>query len=208
MKLDRPTKELVERYGKQFDKNNSVEEEAIKELGKIFPDNSDYKGVLLKSIVINTLYATQIGAIVKVARHIFSLDIDAGLKRGDPQVVDKIARVIIKEKERRNYAFATKYCSFHNPSEYPIYDSFVDRLLKAYQKQDRFSPLSLGDLKDYGRFKEVLKAFVGFYEMGTINAKELDSFLWGYGKEIFPGRMTESQSVTPLSPASRAMTSR
>jgi hypothetical protein len=93
--------------------------------------------------------------------------------------------VTLNGKERKNYAFATKYCSFHNPSEYPIYDSFVDRVLRAYQKQDSFSSLPLGELKDYARFKEVLKAFVMFYDLGNVNARELDYFLWGYGKEIF-----------------------
>jgi hypothetical protein len=68
LELDKPTKELIERYGKQFEQKNSAEEEAIRELYKIFPDNQNYKGVLLKSIVINTLYATQIRRIVIVAK--------------------------------------------------------------------------------------------------------------------------------------------
>lgn len=184
MKLDRPTRKLIAVYCRRFEKN-TAEEEAIKELIEIFPDNKNYKGVLLKSIVINTLYATQIGAIVKVAKHVFGLNVDVGIKRGDPQVVDQIARVILNGKERRNYAFATKYCSFHNSSQFPIYDSFVDRVLKAYQKQDKFSSLPLGDLKDYTRFKEVLREFVAFYELENVSAKELDGFLWGYGKELY-----------------------
>ena len=31
----------------------------------------------------------------------------------------------------------------------------------------------------------ILKAFVVFYDLGNVNARELDYFLWGYGKEIF-----------------------
>lgn len=188
MELDRPTRELIEKYGKQFEQSNNAEEEALKDLCKIFPHDKDYKGVLLKSIVINTLYATQIGAIKNVARHIFALDIDARLQNGDPQVVDQIAKLTINGKERRNYAFATKYCSFHNPSSYPIYDSFVDKLLRAYQRQDRFVSRPLGDLKDYRRFKEVLQGFVDFYGLGKFSARELDYFLWGYGKKKFAKR--------------------
>lgn len=183
--LERPTKELVEKYRREFEQKNSAEESAIKELFKMFPDNKDYRGVLLKSIVINTLYATQIGAIVKVARHILGLNVDARLKKGDPLLVDKIAKVTINGKVRRNYAFATKYCSFHNPCEYPIYDSFVDKVLRAYQKKDKFLSQPLGDLKNYERFKEVLEAFVLFYDLRAVNARELDCFLWGYGKEVF-----------------------
>jgi hypothetical protein len=185
MRLKKPTKELVEKYQRQFEYKNTAEEDAVRELFKVFPDNKDYRGVLLKSIVINSLYATQIGAIVAVAQHIFRLNIDARLKIGDPLLVDQIAKVTFSGKERRNCAFATKYCSFHNPSAFPIYDSFVDRVLRAYQKQDRFLPQALGDLKDYARFKDVLESFVLFYDLGNINARELDYFLWGYGKEIF-----------------------
>ena len=53
MRLKEPTKELVEEYRRQFEHKNRADEEAIKELLKIFPDNTDYKAVLLKSIVIN-----------------------------------------------------------------------------------------------------------------------------------------------------------
>jgi hypothetical protein len=140
MGLKKPTKELVEKYRRQFEQKNRPDEEAIKELFKIFPYNQDYKGVLLKSIVINELYSTQIIAIKNVARNIFELNIDVRLGQGDPQVVDQIAKLTINGKKRRNYSFATKYCSFHQPSLYPIYDSIVDKVLRAYQKQDRFSP--------------------------------------------------------------------
>ncbi len=192
MRLERPTKELVEEYRRRFDAKNSADEDAIKELFKIFPDNKDYKAVLLKSIVINTLYYTQIRAISIVAKHILELDIDARLQQGDPQLVDRIAIMTIKgkgdgkEKKRRNYSFATKYCSFHQPSSYPIYDSIVDKILRAYQKQDSFSPEPLGDLKDYRRFKEVLEVFVSFYkDLGKPRWKDLDCFLHDYGKENF-----------------------
>ena len=89
-----------------------------------------------------------------------------------------------ERKERRNYSFATKYCSFHNPSSYAIYDSIVDKVLKAYQRQDRFSSQPLGDLKDYRRFKEVLEEFVNNYKgLGRPSWRELDYFLHDYGRE-------------------------
>jgi hypothetical protein len=188
MGLKRPTKQLIEKYRRQFEHENSAEEEAIKELCKTFPDNKDYKGVLLKSIVINTLYRTQIIAIVKVARRILELDIDARLRQDDPQVVDQIAKLTINGKERRNYSFATKYCSFHKPYSYPIYDSIVDKVLRAYQRQDRFLSGPLGDLRDYRRFNEVLHEFVNFYGLGKPSARELDHFLHGVGKEKFAKR--------------------
>jgi hypothetical protein len=85
--LERPTRELIEKHRREFELRNNAEEEAIRELCRIFPDNKDYKGVLLKSIVINELYSTQIIAIKNVAKHILELDIDERLRHGDAQVV-------------------------------------------------------------------------------------------------------------------------
>jgi hypothetical protein len=63
MKLERPTRHLIESYRREFEIKNNAEEAAISELLKLFPNNKNYKGVLLKCIVINTLYSTQIRAI-------------------------------------------------------------------------------------------------------------------------------------------------
>jgi len=183
MRLRKPTIELVEKYQRQFEDKNGAEEEAISELLKLFPDNKDYSGVLLKCVVINTLYSTQIRAIKNVARNICELDIDARLSQGDPNVVDQIAELTIGNKKRRNYSFATKYYSFHQPSLYPIYDSIVDKVLKTYQRRDRFSPRPLGNLKDYRRFKEVLEEFVNWYDLKGLGFRKLDCFLHDHGKE-------------------------
>jgi len=160
MKLLRPSTPLARSYGDKFETTFGQSESAIRLLCEKFPDNRTYESVLLKSIVINTLYATQIRAIIPVAQHIVGLEIDDRLRQGDPTLVDDIALLTVKGKTRRNYSFATKYCSFHNPSAYPIYDGFVDRLLNEYQKVGRFSSLPLGDLRDYRRFKEVLARII------------------------------------------------
>ena len=70
MQLEKPTKELIEKYRGEFERKNGEEEAAIREIFKIFSDNKDYKGVLLKSIVINALYGTRIMRIDNIARHI------------------------------------------------------------------------------------------------------------------------------------------
>jgi hypothetical protein len=62
----------------------------------------------------------------------------------------------------------------------------VDKVLKAYQKQDRFSSQPLGDLKDYPRFKGALAEFVNFYEgVEKVSWRDLDYFLHDYGKKKF-----------------------
>ena len=61
--------------------------------------------------------------------------------------------------------------------------AIVDKILKAYQRQDRFSSQPLGDLKDYRRFKQVLKEFVNYYDLRGLGFRALDCFLHDYGKE-------------------------
>jgi hypothetical protein len=152
-----------------------------------FPGNSDLSHVLLKVVALNRLYSTQIFAVMNVAQliHRNAQDIDSALAVGSPQIVDKIARVTISAsgKERRNLSFATKYCSWHNPEAYPIWDSRVDKYLWSLQKQDNFAPFfkTNADLWDYPKFREVIVAFRDRYDLGSFTFKDTDKFLWSEG---------------------------
>src|SRR5690349_22851239 len=86
MKLLRPSKELIQTYSEKFERDFGQPENAIRLLCEKFPDNKTLESVLLKSIAINTLYATQIRAIVAVARHILTLDIEERMKCGLPEI--------------------------------------------------------------------------------------------------------------------------
>ena len=185
MQLHKPTKQLIDNYVEGFKHDYGQTENAIQSLIEKFPDNKSFESVLLKSIVINVLYATQIRAIVPVASHIFAQNIDEDMLLGLPDVVDRIAKVAWNGKQRNNYSFATKYCSFHHPAAYPIYDSYVEKLLVAYRKRDAFAEFTTYELRDYKRFKQVLNEFKGFYGLAQVSFKELDIFLWRYGKELF-----------------------
>ena len=141
--------------------------------------------------MINDLYSTNILGTYKMAKHIENLNIDLGLKQGDPNVVHQIAtghniRTRKNNKEINFYSFATKYCNWHNSESYAIYDSFVDKLLMAYKKKDNFSSFRQIDLKDFSKFKNIINDFSNFYNLTKHNLKEIDKFLWIYGKESFP----------------------
>ncbi|GAA3782038.1 hypothetical protein GCM10022225_83020 [Plantactinospora mayteni] len=75
--------------------------------------NSDVGEVGVKIAALNGLYWTNILGVTQVASHIVSLDIDAELTEDDvkPDLIERIAKVEIGGKRRRNYSFATKYCS-------------------------------------------------------------------------------------------------
>jgi hypothetical protein len=100
------------------------------------PRNDDVGEVAVKIAALNGLYATNIFGIVQVARHVVALDIDVDLAENtaDPELIERIANVSIGGKRRRNYSFATKYCSFHRPEVYPIFDSLVADVLNTLLK--------------------------------------------------------------------------
>ena len=56
----------------------------------------------------------------------------------------------------------------------------------AYKLKDKFSDFKQIDLKDFKKFKQIIKDFSEFYKLTKHNLKEIDKFLWIYGKEKFP----------------------
>jgi hypothetical protein len=87
------------------------------------------------------------------------------------------------EKRRFFYSFATKYCSWHAQDGYPIYDSFVDRLLRLYRQRDSFACFTNAELWHYPTFRSVIQAFQRHYGLTEFSFKEVDKFLWVYGQE-------------------------
>jgi hypothetical protein len=199
--LQEPTRELVDSYLELFKKDERYypADQAISNLFRVFPENKKMEDILLKISVINDLYSTNILGTFKMAVHIQNLNIDDALHRGDPDIVNKIAggHSIHSKKSSRKinfYSFATKYCNWHNSSDYAIYDSFVEKVLLAYKKKDGFYSFRKEDLKDFKMFKEVILGFADFYKLTAYNLKEIDKFLWIYGKEMFPAWYKKSKT--------------
>ncbi|HJX84273.1 MAG TPA: hypothetical protein VJ723_08020 [Candidatus Angelobacter sp.] len=163
MPLPTPTVELVIAAGEKFDRENALSECALAQLLQEFPHNIEISHVLLKVVVLNRLYNTQIYAVETVARHIAGLPIDPLLKAGSPEAFDLIAKVRIGDRPFNFFSFASKYCSWHNPTSYAIYDQRADDCLWAYKKQDRFTNFKRKDLDSYEKFLAVVTAFRDFY---------------------------------------------
>ncbi len=122
----------------------------------------------------------------KRAKHICSLNIDSRLRIGDVTLVDDIKRVAISDTEKNFYSFATKYCSHHNPIDYPIYDSYVDEVLRYFRNRDGFARFKNDELKNYNCFKSLLIDFKTFYGLDRYNLKQIDQYIWQLGKDYFP----------------------
>lgn len=182
-----PALEVVNSRIKQFNDDNEHAEKALTLLLDRFPTNTEMPDVLLKVAAINALYNTQIRGIHAVSEHIVTCGIDSRLDQGDAAVVDAIASVFFNGKPRCNYSFATKYCSWHRPDLYPIYDSRVDFCLREYATvPNPFATFRAADLWQYARFRELLKIFREHYGLSSINFKNLDKFLYVIGDEYMP----------------------
>lgn len=190
-RIPAPTRQQVEYYLKVWDEqeNYVLQEHALDKLFfDVYPSNTDINDILIKASSLNDFYSTNIFSIFTVAKHIQSLDIDTRLMNGDASLVDDIATVEINGKKKRFYSFASKYCSHHQPKLFPIYDSYVEKVLRHFRKVDGFYLFDDGDLKNYSKFIDVLNAFQKFYHLEEYNKKDLDRYLWQLGKEYFPNK--------------------
>lgn len=183
-----PSVELVEHYLKKWNEleDYSSQEEAVNRVFRDYASNKELENILIKCSILNDFYSTNIFKIYPVAKHIQSLNIDTRLKDGDPTLVDEIAKITIGGKTKNFYSFASKFCSHHNQLDFPIYDSYVHKVLKYYRKVDSFYDFEENDLKVYPKFKNILIEFRSFYKLDKYNLKELDKYLWQFGKEYFP----------------------
>ena len=150
------------------------------------PENDKIEHVLLKVSALNDFYSTNIFDTYSVAKHILSKQIDARLKAIDYSLVNEIAMISLKGKPRNFYSFASKYCSHHKPDRYPIYDSYVEKMLTHYEAEDKFGGFDKAELKSYERFIQIIEKFRLFYGLEKYSLREIDNFLWLAGKEWFP----------------------
>lgn len=187
--IPRPSCNEVDRYLTQW--NTTADyyepENVLKNLfTQTHPYNTSIDSIILKIAALNTVYNTYIYSVYPVAQNILSLDIDQRLCMGDETLVNEVMRVRYgAEKKTDHYSFATKYCSFHNPDAYPIYDSYVGKILQYYRDTEGFCSFRNIDLKDYPTFKRIIAEFRRYFRLEKYTTKELDQYLWQFGKDYF-----------------------
>jgi hypothetical protein len=191
--LKTPTPDLVREYNRRFESNDDLvfSDRAIRCIVDLFPGNQKIEEVYLKVTLINSLYNTYLYKILPMVNQIVMKKIDIRLKIHDPSLVNEIAKL----QTRNCYSFATKYCSWHAQDGYPIYDGFVDQLLRAYRQRDGFEPFNNKELRNYPKFKTIIQSFQHRYGLEDFSFKEIDKFLWLYGKEKFPPKKIENKKA-------------
>lgn len=184
--INKPSIKEVQKYS-ILDEHYKLQEDALNKLFlDTYPKNDDINDILIKASSLNDFYSTNIFSIFPVAKHIRDLKIDKGLENGDLSLVSKIANVNINGVSKNFYSFASKYCSHHQPNKFPIYDSYVDTMLKHFQKTDGFYKSKKMDLRNYEIFCDVINEFIKFYDLGEFNIRQIDVYLWQLGKAAFP----------------------
>ena len=189
--VPRPSKSEVLKYLNRWDslENYVLQENSLNKLFfNTYPLNDNIEDILIKVSSLNDFYSTNIFSVFPVAKHILQLNIDERLKNNDVTLVNEISHITISGKQKNFYSFATKYCSHHNPVEFPIYDSYVDKVLNYFKRKDGFAEFKKEELKDYKKFKNVLIQFKKFYDIDEFNLKDIDRYLWQLGKEYYPNK--------------------
>lgn len=188
--------------GEEERKKYAAQNAALEDLFKRHPENTEKNIVLVKIATLDKFYSTYIfGAAYKIAERIVAIkDMDERLKRGDLTLVDDVADV---KGCGVLYSFASKYCSFHRPDVYPIYDSNVCESLRYFCRDATdedgesalpskiFKKLALGkNNRDYLRYVSAVNAFIDTFGLkigGKYDYKKVDAYLWKIGREIKKG---------------------
>ena len=172
-------------YWKELPSYSNQERSLKKLFEELCPKNDTIEDILIKCSSLNDFYSTNIFDVHTVAQHILSLNIDDRLVQGDRSLVDDIAHVKVNGKDHFFYSFATKYCSHHQPEIYAIYDNYVEKVLLTMKERERFAEFNRDDLKDYGKYMDVIEAFKQTFGLTQYNIKKLDQYLWQLGKWYF-----------------------
>lgn len=184
-----PTCEEVGRYIRKW---NELEDYVNQEkaLDKLFMqicrENQCIEDILIKCSALNDFYSTNIFKVHHVAQHYLKHNIDQRLETGDLTLVEDLTAIPINGKMHRFYSFATKYCSHHRPDIYPIYDSYVHKLLMYFREKGYVKFKTGNDLKDYQKYTDIIKSLKKKdKQLDKFTVKEIDKYLWQLGKEAF-----------------------
>ena len=162
--------------------------EALDALFSAYPKNTCSWQVLLKVTALNALYKTRIMNVYPVVETILGVGrkLDSLISRADPVAVDlmKMVKFAKRDKTINFFSFASKYCHFHKPDRYPIYDQYVDAALRKLRRDKKLAFESDAlNREAYAPFKSVVDAFIGKYASGC-SYDAADKFLWRKGKNL------------------------
>ena len=182
----------------------SIQENILQQLVNKYPDHKNKAAVEVKVKLLNLFYSTYILATNRMTAHIYGMKkIDIRLKSGDKSLVKEIATLTIDGKSYDFYSFATKYCAYHNPDAFPIYDNIVANVLIQLFMDGNLPPYTYTTkrnvdngysktafqekLRDYDFYVQVYDTFMKEYGLwGKLSYRKVDAYLWGAYKVAGP----------------------
>ena len=174
---------------KSFNINYGKEEKALDYLFKELPSNAAYNDVLIKVIMLNNLYSTQLNihksgdtiSVKDMARRIVDIDNEKTILSFKPKdAVERIGGNEYYKGFKKAYSFASKYLSFTHRNTgkgedvVPITDSYSRRTIKLLKYENEKI-----DLDCYQIYYDAISKLKDEYNVGF---KEIDAFLWIMGK--------------------------
>lgn len=174
------------------------EETALNKLADRVREDSQSEDLLVAFVTtLDSIYGTRLKSPVNTAYNLFPKVRDGGLigticqavkdsnHEERVRIVDTIATIDKVDNKSNNYAysFATKFCSRFAPDAFPIFDSFAAGLLYHYlgRNAKRGWRASLGS---YETYLSVYDSLIERYELKDFSYREIDYFLWTYGKQL------------------------
>jgi hypothetical protein len=191
---DVPTDEEIKYFVETEWASEVVSENAIDKLFlETYPKNIDVSEVFAKVSLLNDVYSTQLSnkdkTLISEMIVSYSPEFDVILSRTerDSGYLNSVCQSAKEKTGRYSYSFMTKYFSHHSPKYYPIYDDYVNVMLKWYRDHTNvgfsFKDRDLNK-KDYKLFSVIIDDFKSKFGIDS-SIKQIDQFLWTAGKIFF-----------------------
>jgi hypothetical protein len=140
---------------------------------------------LAKTAAVNTLFATGLLAVTRMAVHLSDVMLREDLDRTSPSLVDCLSALPPTAKKPKQWhltSFASKFAHFFIcPDHFPILDSYAETMvLKHLGKGVSYKPG-----KRYGQFFEritLLRQQNGLNDVSEVSNRVLDGYLWIAGQ--------------------------
>ena len=219
-----PTPDLIDKKIKEFDNNEQLNEKALELLFNTFKSNTDEKEILLKVVTLNNRYSAGLTDnflskekcdiyekenkrkptnVIVMTKHIAEIESQQNYFSEEDDSISIVKELRHIEGYQDSYSFATKYVAWtFRDKNIPIVDGYVKKLLYSINKKSKeacfYEKLTWKDLEDYSTYCEVYKSFVEHFKLDKYSYKQIDKYLWLYGKELAQGKNSQSQGTTPL----------
>ena len=195
---EKPGKNLLEITNDNLDKVHDLvladpkygrENEVITESLKAYPKNDNVALVAMKIALIDITNSTHISqhkqkiSIADLAEIIVGIkDIDERIAKGDPEVVNEIART---NGEINLFSFASKYCCYHNHNlyghdDYAIMDTVLMNTLPLYFDDIRKADIDNWRKRfDYKSYNDFITKKLDELSINTKDRRrKFDHFVW------------------------------